>query len=355
VDTVQLPAEQEKRAQELHREAFVFDACLAATNIEEEPYLSETVSGGLDGALVTTLTWMDDFQGAIGKMARIERMIAASNDRLTLCTTVDDLLQAKKTRQIGILHHFQDTKPIADNLGYLKVFYQLGLRVLQLTYNVQNWVGSGCCERHDGPLSEFGVRVVEECNRLGILIDCTHCGEATTRDALRYSKAPVVFTHANPRALANAHFRNKTDEEIRQVADSGGVIGITATPHCVKRHPTTHEVLPATLDDLVDHVDYVVRLVGVDYVGFGGDMEIRARDKGTVQEGSSTGIYRQMRPDVFGVGPTDRKDPLAVGFDRLSKRQNLTTALVRRGYNGDEVKKILGGNWLRVFSDVWRG
>ena len=168
---------------------------------------------------------------------------------------------------MGFVWHFQDTRPIETDLDYLKVFHKLGLRVLQLTYNTQNYVGSGCCELHDAGLSSFGREVVEECNRLGMLIDLSHCGYATCWDAIRHTRKPLSLTHVGAHALCPATGRNKPDEILKAVADTGGVIGIAFFAPLVKRNPKTQEVLLAGVDDVIGHIDHVVKLVGATMSG----------------------------------------------------------------------------------------
>jgi membrane dipeptidase len=166
---------------------------------------------------------------------------------------------------------------------------------------------------------------------------------------------PVAFTHSNPNALCPAGARNKPDDLIQAVAETGGIIGATFFPALVKRQPGSHVVVPSTVEDVVDHIDYLVKLVGVEHVGFGSDMpNYHAR---TLEAPATSSIrhYRPLRPDVYGDGPTDRYDPYPADLDAHTKLRNLTAALVRRGYSDDDVLAIMGGNWIRVARQVWRG
>ena len=144
---------------------------------------------------------------------------------------------------------------------------RLGYRVMGLTYSESNMLGVGCGERTQEKrgLSYFGVDVVHEMNRLGILVDLAHCGDATTMDAIKESTLTCLFTHANVRAISDSS-RNKTDEQIQAMAESGGVMGITGLPRMVN-----NDLRAATIDGVIDHIDYVVNLVGIDHVGFAGD------------------------------------------------------------------------------------
>ena len=254
---------------------------------------------------------------------------------------------------MGFVWHFQDTRPIETDLDYLEVFRKLGLRVLQLTYNTQNYVGSGCCELHDAGLSSFGREVVKECNRLGLLIDLSHCGYATCWDAIRHTRKPVALTHVGAYALCPATGRNKPDEILQgrrrhgwrhrdrllrspgqaQQCDPRGPAGRRGRRHRPHRprgqaggkRPCGDRVRPQQL----------------------------LRTDPRPPPFSSIRSYRPLRPDVFGVGPVDRYDPWPVGLDSHSKMMNLTRGLVKRGYSDADVLKILGGNWLRLFRETW--
>jgi membrane dipeptidase len=172
-------------------------------------------------------------------------------------------------------------------------------------------------------------------------------------EAIRHSTEPVTCTHVGIRELCNAPGRNKTDEQLRALAESGGVAGISFFPPLVKREPGSHRVAQATVEDVLDHIDYAVDLVGVDHVGIGTDLDDRSLDQGETPPTSSLRHYRPTHPAVYGEGPTDRYDPYPAGVHRHTELETLTQGLVARGYTDDEIEKILGGNFLRVFETVW--
>jgi membrane dipeptidase len=204
------------------------------------------------------------------------------------------------------------------------------VRVVQITYNERNLVGNGCYERADGGLSHFGVDAVREMNRLGILIDLSHVGDRTTLDAIECSEQPVACTHANSRSFFD-HVRNKTDEVLQRIADKGGVVGANAFPNFLPHG------FNATLDDFLDAIDDLVARIGVDHVGIGTD-------------------YTQDQPAAFfdwlfaqqGMRPRPRPQPYPEPLP------NVAGGLLRRGSGAEDVRKILGGNWLRLFRQVWR-
>jgi membrane dipeptidase len=239
---------------------------------------------------------------------------------------------------------FQDPAPIENRIELLRVFYELGVRVVQLTYNKANYIGTGCAESTDGGLTDFGRTVVQEMNQLGMVVDLSHCSERTTLEAIEESRQPVVFSHANVRAISDCP-RNHTDEELKRVAETGGVVGLTPWgPICWKREKDE----PPSLDDFLDHVDYVVNLIGIDHVGFGTDntLDGAADEEGTKEQG-------RLYPEV--VGEYDRRvgtNPAvryALGFRGHHELKNVVEGLKKRGYPEDAISKFLGQNFLRVF------
>lgn len=194
-------------------------------------------------------------------------------------------------------------------------------------------------------LTFVGGEVLREMNRLGILIDMSHSGDATTWDVLRLSKKPVVFTHSNARALADTA-RNKPDDQIKAMADTGGVMGVAPVPRMVN-----DDMSKATLEGLLDHIDYIVGLVGVDYVGLGLDFtDATERYAKPIKEPWT--IWRERRPEMLGTWEDFFTVPYAKDIEDHTKLPNLVRGLVARGYSDEDILNILGGNWLRVFEEV---
>ena len=185
---------------------------------------------------------------------------------LVKCTSVEQIRRCKKEGLKAGIVTSQEAEGYSKDLKLLELLYNYGLRVQQLSYNNQNLIGAGCMEPNGGAgLSKFGIRFVEKCNELGIVVDTGHCGYHTTMDACKYSKAPVIASHTGVEKV-NFHARCKSDDEIRAIADTGGVGGIFAMPWFTGADPEN-----TTVDDFIDHIDYVVRLVGIDHVGIGTD------------------------------------------------------------------------------------
>ncbi|WP_254810868.1 dipeptidase [Natronosalvus amylolyticus] len=354
-----LSTAEERRAKTLHEEAIVIDGCVPTTAYLDDPtYRDHLQRGGVTAAAITAASRVA-YPEATRKVERIRGLVAEHDDAFTMAESAADIRAAKRADKTAILLALQDTMPIIPmdrmilegGLEFLQAFDRLGVRVIQLTYNSLNYVGAGCCERVDPGLSNFGQNLVEELNRLGIVIDLSHCGDRTTMEAIEHSAEPVVCTHAGARALSNLE-RNKTDEQIEAIGAGGGVVGVSVFPPTVKSHPDTHEVQESTIHDVLDHVDHVVDVAGVDHVAFGSDMSDQSLDRGTTPPYAA---YRNFRPDfpaVYGRGPIDHYEPFPRGLHRHTKLPNLTRGLVTRGYSDDEIRKILGGNLLRVFETV---
>jgi membrane dipeptidase len=203
----------------------------------------------------------------------------------------------------------------------------------------RNLVGDGCLERTDCGLSGFGLEVIEEINRLGILIDLSHVGYRTTMEAIEASKKPVAFTHANPRALCD-HPRNKTDEQIKALVKKGGVIGANVYP------PFLAAGSKATMKDVIEVIDYLVKLAGIDHVAIGTDFT----------EGQPDEYFAYMVTGRSKKGPAMKLELPIInpeGIRNAADFPNLTRALLGHGYSESDVKKIMGENWLRLFSEVW--
>jgi len=219
-------------------------------------------------------------------------------------------------------------------------FHNLGQRVSQLTYNARNLIGNGSTERRDDGISDFGVGIVQRMNRVGMAVDVSHCGDRTTLDAFEASKQPVLITHSNCRALAPGHPRCKTDEAIQQMAKSGGVMGITGVRMFVKNDE------PTTIEHLLDHFDHVRKLVGVQHLGVGSDIDLDGYDDMPAPE------LQRLRASYKGsYGFRDKID--IEGVDHPKRMFDLTEGLIRRKYSDADIEAVLGGNFKRVLSQIW--
>jgi len=360
-DPIDLTPEQVDRAERLHEDITVVDGLVPTdAYLVKDDYRDHLHRGGI-GAGNFTVASRSDYRGATEAIQDVHELVKEHADLFVVVDSTETIAEADEEGKVGVIIGFQDSMPAVPisredmdpGFEYLRSFQQMGVRIIQLTYNNLNYIGAGACERRDPGLSYYGQDFVDEMNERGLVVDLSHCGDRTTMEAIERSNDPVIISHANPRAVAPLQGRNKTDEHIEALADKGGVIGITVFPPLVKVNPDSYEVLQATVHDVVDHIDHVVDLVGVDHVAFGTDMNDHALDTGTTPEHSALRHFRPDHPEVYGRGPEETYDPYPRGVDRHEKIGNLTGALVERGYSDDDIEKIMGGNLLRVFETVW--
>lgn len=348
----ELPTDKLQRANRLHDESIVVDGLVATDAYLSDPeYRSHLPDGGVDGANFTVGSYRDSFESTLERITSIRRLADEIDARVV--ESVDDIDAAVDQDELAVVLGFQDIRPIENDIWRLDLFTDLGVRVVQLTYNEQNYAGAGCCEDEDTGLSAYGHDFVDHCNDRGVLVDLSHCGDRTTMDAIEHSSDPVACTHVGVRERCDAPARNKTDRQLEALADAGGVAGITLFPALVKREERGHQVAKSTVEDVLDHIDYAVDVMGVDHVGIGTDLDDRSLDRGETPPTSALRHYRPTHPAVYGAGPTEVYDPYPDGVHRHTKLQNLTRGLVDRGYGDEEIAKILGGNFLRLFEKVW--
>jgi membrane dipeptidase len=251
--------EDMERAQLLYAKAIIIDAtCPLASRGK---YLDRWIAGGVT-AIAPTVEALGGIESAMRNLGRWLRLVREDAGRLVLVQRAGDILEAKQTGRLGIVLHFQGTEPLGDDLDLVEVYHRLGVRMIQLTYNRRNRVGDGCEERTDTGLSHFGIRLIQELNRAGIVVDLSHTGYRTTMEAMEVSTAPVVFGHSNARAVCPSA-RNLTDDQIKAVATKGGVIGVNGFPAFVARTERP------TLAQFIAHIDYIADLVGPRHVGLG--------------------------------------------------------------------------------------
>ena len=353
-DPFDLSDKERRRADRLHAETAIVDGLVAGTYYLDDPdYRDRLPDAGIAVGNLTVGGPSYDFTATVDDVTDVRARIRANDDNYRLVESVADVDHAAETGRTGIVLGFQGANWMGDDLSRLATVDQLGVRVVDLTYNRGNTLGDGCCERRDAGLTMLGRATVDELNDRGIVVDVAHANDRTTTEIVQQSGDPVVASHVGCRALANAQGRTLTDDQIAAIADRDGVVCITPFPPVVRRDPETHAVEQATVHDMLDHVDHAVAVGGVESVGFGGDMSGRTLDRGSVGQGSNLNVWRRSHPEVYGAGPTDRMDPYPEGLSRYTELRNLTRGLVARGYDDDAVRRIVGGNVLRVFETVW--
>jgi membrane dipeptidase len=254
--------------------------------------------------------------------------------------SVDEMRAAHRRGDKTFFVNCQPHEPISRDLGLLHGAIDVGLAVLMLTYNEQDFVGAGCTELVDGGLTRFGRRVLDVLHERRVVVDVSHCGPTTTMDACRHTERPVMATHTGARSVFD-HPRNKTDAELVAIAASGGVIGVYAVPSFLGPGEPSIEVM-------LDHIDHIARLVGVEHLAIGTDWPYQLPQVAIDQ------LWRVNEDMGFVEGTETRDDLRLAGFDSYWEFPNIARGLVARGYDDAAVAGVLGENALRVFDDVWR-
>jgi membrane dipeptidase len=275
---------------------------------------------------------------ALRAIDELYQEVEESAGECVIATSAAHIQQARVQDKIAFLLHFEGGRPLEGQLGLLRTFYRLGVRSLGLVWFLRNQLADSCAERRPAGLSHFGAAVVREAERLGILIDIAHLSEPGALDVLELVRKPIVASHANAKAI-QGHPRNLSDTVLRRLAANGGVVGLAAFPPFVsERKPTP------TLNDLLDHADYIRRLVGVEHLGLGLDFidfapEVIAPYHAAISQ-----------PIGLDLGHADLAYPAEIADATMLP--NITRALLERGYSKDDVAKVLGGNFLRVMGQV---
>jgi len=281
----------------------------------------------------------DAYLSTLKFIASWDSFLSNHDQHLMRLDSPADMDRVKGSGKVGVLlgvqnsEHFQS----ADDVNF---FHGLDQRVSQLTYNTRNLIGNGSTERRDEGLSDFGVSIVDRINKVGMSVDVSHCGDRTTLDAFEVSKKPVLITHSNCRALVPDHPRLKTDEAIKKMAATGGVMGITGVRMFVKSDE------PTTVEHALDHFDHVVKLVGVEHVGVGSDSDLDGYDDMPPEEN------KRLRAGYKGSYGFREKIDIE-GLDHPHRMFDLTEGLIRRKYSDKDIELILGGNFKRVLAQIW--
>ena len=267
----------------------------------------------------------------------------AHQSQVQVVRTVADVERVQAAGQVGLVFGLEAATPIENELDRLDVLYGLGLRQIGIAYSDSNSLGSGLAERVDGGLTAFGHRAVARMDDLGLAIDVSHSSDLTSLDVCRASRKPVFLTHGGARAVWDTA-RMKPDDVLRAVADTGGVIGMSAAPHTTlsAAHPLH------SIDSVMDHFQYCLDLVGIEHVAFGPD----------TLYGDHVGLHT-----VFGhlmslggatAGPAHEKVPYVDGLENPTENfGNICGWLVAHGFGDDEIRAVVGGNVLRALTEIW--
>ena len=288
----------------------------------------------------------DPFESSVADIARWNRVIRSRPESLVKVWTARDIETAAADRRVGVILGFQNAAMMGDDAGRVHVFAGLGVKVIQLTYNVANQLGHGSMVPENGGLTDFGREVVAELNASRTLVDLSHSGEQTCLDGIAASSAPVAITHTGCRAVTDLP-RNKTDRELRLVAEGGGIVGIYFMPFLAADGM-------AVADDVVRHIEHAVNVCGEEHVGIGTDGGTTARDDMEV-------AYEAAQRDVearraAGIGATGERAgvvPFIPDLQGPYQFRKLAGMLLGRGHSTGRVERILGLNALRVMREMW--
>ncbi len=295
---------------------------------------------------VGTVPPLEAFETIMRSIAFWEREIDAYPDVLTRVRVAGDLERAKASGRLGLAYGLQDGVSFETDLERLRVLHQFGVRVVQPTYNRRNLLGDGCMEPADAGLSRTGHDAITLMNELGILVDLSHCGRRTTADAIAASSAPVSFTHTGCAAVAD-HPRHRTDEELRRVAEGGGVTGIYVMPYLAGgRQPTAA--------DVIAHLEHAVDVAGEDHVGIGTDGYISPTElTDEYREAFALNVRERRESGIAAPGETETGYLFASDLNTPRRLETLADMLLARGHGEQRVGKLLGGNFARLFGSVW--
>jgi membrane dipeptidase len=266
-------------------------------------------------------------------LASFRHWVARHPERYTLAETIADVERAKRTGRLAIAFDLEGGRAVEAHPGLVEVFYRLGVRWLLLAYNKNNRLGGGCQDT-DGGLTDFGRTIINEMQQVGMVLCCSHVGYRTAREAMDYSKNPVIFSHSNPRALKD-HERNIPDDLMRACARTGGVVNLNGIGLFLGDNDNSTETF-------LKHIDYAVNLIGAEHVGLGLDY---------VYDTAEIESWIRLRPDLF---PAEKGYRASIAMVEPERIATIAECLLSRGYAFADVQGILGHNNLRVAKSVWK-
>lgn len=321
----------------LHDQLIVIDG--QQINRWDDEVVAEERAGGVTCLNATCAVWADA-RAAMGQIANWYRRVRQHPEDLHLVTRAEDVRAAKRGGQVGVILGFQNASPFEDDVSLVEAFHRLGVRVVQLTYNIQNLLGSSCYDPTDGGLTRFGRGIVAEMNRLGMLVDLSHVGERTGRDAIEASAAPVAITHANPRWVCDVA-RNKSDGLLQALAEHDGVLGCTAYPPFLGGKDKT-------LNDFCGMIERLAEQIGIEHVAIGTDLTRKCINEDLAW--LRNGRWRFPQPGQRLEWPEWPQ-----WFQSAADFPNITRGLEERGFTQEQTAAVMGGNWLRLFERTFRG
>ncbi|HDZ04296.1 hypothetical protein LCGC14_0239520 [marine sediment metagenome] len=330
-----------KGIEKLFKKAVVYDGLIISRNWDENSFQALAKSGytGFNASVDS-----GNLKKALKNLNHWQQIIKDNPDRLLLTKSTNDIITAKKEDKVAVMLGFQSSRMLEQSIENLDTLYEAGMRWMQLTYNSRNFIGDGSTERTNAGLSDYGLEVVERMNELGIIIDLSHCGKQTTNDGIAFSKSPVSINHSMCEALHKNHPRSKTDEQIRAMADKGGIIGIICLGYMIGPNLGTD----TTLETYVDHIDHAVKIGGIDNVGVAADFAVQGLEAtGATRENWYVPRLTRFKPSYKVQWP-----PWIPELDKPDRYLQVAKILDKRGYSTGDIEKILGQNWIRFNKEV---
>ena len=322
---------------DLHKDLIVIDGLIISKWNRE--VFEDMRKGGITAANCTCSIW-EGINESLINLAKWKSWFKEYSDLIIQVNEIEDILYAKKTGRVGIILGWQNTSGFENHIELIPLFKELGIKVMQLTYNTQNLSGSGCFESRDNGLSDFGREVISEMNKQGVLVDLSHVGDTTGEEVIRFSNKPVAYTHCCPKTLLN-HPRNKSDRQLKFIIDNGGFIGISTYPWFLPKGGET------TVDDCVEVFEYVIKLVGEDNVGIGTDFTQGHTKDFFDWLSLNHGHGKNLIERDWDVAPQPK------GFQNLSEFHNITNTMISKGWSESRIRKFMGGNWYDFLKNVW--
>lgn len=317
--------------------AYVID-CLQYCNWSEEVF-RQMREGGVD-AVHVTISYHEMFRETVANIEHWNRLFERHGDLILHGRTSDDVRRAHESNRTAIFFGFQNCSPIEDDIGLVEICHTLGARFMQLSYNNQSLLATGCYEDEDPGITRMGRQVIKEMNRVGLVVDMSHSAERSTLEAIDISKRPIAITHANP-SFWHPALRNKSDAVLKALAESGGMIGFSLYPHHLK------DKGDCTLESFCSMVAKTADVIGVDHIGIGSDLCQGHPD--SIVEWMRTG--RWSKTVDYGEGSAKNPGfPDMPGWFRDNRDfPNVAIGLRDVGFSEEDVAKIMGANWFSFF------
>ena len=350
--TTTRPAEEvTEQARALHQRSIVIDGC----SFFLRGYSSRVVSGGLTAINFTVPDVYADAPTAFAAVREYYE-VTRRDPKVVIARTVADIERCKADGRLAAILGTQNSRFLGTELSLVEMFARLGLRVVQLTYNERNFAGDGWMEPVDAGLSFFGRALIKELARCGIVLDLSHIGQRTIMEAIEASEQPVVVTHAGIRKFVD-HPRTVSDEQLKAIAATGGVVGVTSFGSFNWRGGSQRP----RLTDFLEAIEHAVSVAGIDHVGIGTDSVVEAGGYPQKVRDHSAMTYAAYSEKQVEHGRRFKEvtkgfttDEHLEGFSSMEHLPRVTQGLLDRGYKEEDVQKVLGANFLRVFRKVWK-